>query len=364
MTIPVKPISELEVKSTVSADDKILILDSVSEEARLADKTELKGDKGDKGDKWDTGSAWAQWPQWPKGEKWDKGDKGDKGDKWDKWDKGDKGDTWPQWPAGSWSWDVLWPSSATDWHLAVFDGTTGKYIKDWGSIGTAATKDTGTSSGNIPVLDANGHLASSTLPWVALTDTFVVSTSSDLTNLSSAEQWDIAIVTTENKTYVLSEAPYSTAANWKQILAPTGWVTSVNSQTWAVVLDADDISDSTTTNKFVTASDKTTWGNKQDALTLPATPTQWHLVTWWANNKSLADWGTIPTWVPSGWTDGQVLSKVSGSVAWANPSWWDVMVSSQANNILTTGMKIRAGTETNYGNLGTYDSNTLYLTIE
>ena len=320
MTIPVKPLSELEVKSTVSADDKILILDSVSEEARLADKTELKGDKGDKGDKWDTGSAWAQWPQWPKGDKWDKGDKGDKWDKWDKWDKGDKWDVWPQWPAGSWSWDVLWPSSATDWHLAVFDGTTGKYLKDWGSIGTAATKDTGTSSGNIPVLDANGHLASSTLPWVALTDTFVVSTSSDLTNLSSAEQWDIAIVTTENKTYVLSQAPYSTAANWKQILAPTGWVTSVNTQTWAVVLDADDISDSTTNNKFVTASDKTTWGNKQDALTLPATPTQWHLVTRWANNKSLVDWGAIPAWVPSGWTDGQVLSKVSGSVAWATPT--------------------------------------------
>jgi hypothetical protein len=42
MTLPVKPISEIEVKSGVSADDKILILDSVSEEARLASKDELK----------------------------------------------------------------------------------------------------------------------------------------------------------------------------------------------------------------------------------------------------------------------------------------------------------------------------------
>ena len=32
-------------------------------------------------------------------------------------------------------------------------------------------------------------------------------------------------------------------------------------------MNADDISDSTTTNKFVTASDKTTWNNKQNALT-------------------------------------------------------------------------------------------------
>lgn len=41
-----------------------------------------------------------------------------------------------------------------------------------------------------------------------------------------------------------------------------------------------------------------------------------------------------------------------------------VLVSDQPNNILTSWMKIWAGTETNYWNLGTYDSNCLYLTIE
>jgi len=41
--IPVKPINEIEVKSEVSENDKILILDSESEEARLASKDELKG---------------------------------------------------------------------------------------------------------------------------------------------------------------------------------------------------------------------------------------------------------------------------------------------------------------------------------
>lgn len=133
--------------------------------------------------------------------------------------------------------DVKWPASSSNWHIAVFDWTTGKKIKDWGALWTAATKNTWTSSWNVPVLDSNWKLATSTIPWVALTDTFTVSTSSDLTSLSSAEQWDIAIVTSENKTYVLSQAPYSTAANWKEILAPTGWVTSVNGQTWAVTID-------------------------------------------------------------------------------------------------------------------------------
>jgi hypothetical protein len=39
------------------------------------------------------------------------------------------------------------------------------------------------------------------------------------------------------------------------------------------------------------------------------------------------------------------------------------MVSSQTGNILTTGMKIWCGTEGDYANLGTYDSNSLYLTV-
>lgn len=45
MTLPVKPISEIEVKACVSCSDKILILDSDTDEARLACKDEIKGDK-------------------------------------------------------------------------------------------------------------------------------------------------------------------------------------------------------------------------------------------------------------------------------------------------------------------------------
>jgi hypothetical protein len=40
--VPVKPISELEEKSEVSVNDKILILDSETDEARLASKEELR----------------------------------------------------------------------------------------------------------------------------------------------------------------------------------------------------------------------------------------------------------------------------------------------------------------------------------
>ena len=120
MTLPVKPINEIEEKSEVSVNDKILILDSESEEARLASKDELKGDKGDKGDTWET---WPQWPQgiqgiqWPKGDKWDTWAKGDKWDTWNtwptwpKWDKWDKGDTWAKWD--KWDTGATWPQWPT-----------------------------------------------------------------------------------------------------------------------------------------------------------------------------------------------------------------------------------------------------------
>lgn len=156
--------------------------------------------------------------------------------------------------------------------------------------------------------------------------------------------------------------------NWNSLLGSgdltiQAWVTSVNSQTWAVVLDADDISDTNTTNKFVTANDKTTWDWKQSALTLPSTPTQWNLVTRWANNTTLADWWAIPTGVPSGWNNWDVLTNVSWTPTWAAPSGWDVQISTQSWNILTSWAKIWAWIESDYQNLWSYDNNTIYITV-
>lgn len=201
----------------------------------------------------------------------------------------------------SWDW-VTWVAPSKN---AVYD----KFETLW----TASTKNTWTSSWNVPVLDSNWKLDKSTLPWVALTDTFTVSTSSDLTWLSSAEQWDLAIVTTESKTYVLATEPYSTAANWKEILSPTWWVTSVNSKTWAVTLDADDISDSTTTNKFVTATEKSTWNWKQNALA-----TQTAYTSKWTSTK-VATITTNTLWQVTAVTETSIdfpVTSVNGST-WA-----------------------------------------------
>ena len=66
---PVKPLSEVEVKSHVTEDDKILILDSSSNEARLADKLEIKWDKWDTWDSWDDFMTLPQYEDLPEEQK-------------------------------------------------------------------------------------------------------------------------------------------------------------------------------------------------------------------------------------------------------------------------------------------------------
>ena len=116
-------------------------------------------------------------------------------------------------------------------------------------LGTASTKDTGTSSGNIPILDSNGKLASSTIPSVAITDTFIVASQAAMLALSTADIGDIAIRTDESKTYILQAVPASTLANWKLLATPTDTVTSVAGRTGAVTLSKTDVGLGNVTNE-------------------------------------------------------------------------------------------------------------------
>lgn len=106
-------------------------------------------------------------------------------------------------------------------------------------LGTAATLDTGTTAGTIPVLDTNGKLNTSVLPALAITEVNTVSSQSEMLALS-AQVGDIAIRTDVNKTYILSKEPASTLSNWVELLFPVS-VSSINGKTGAVTLTAANI---------------------------------------------------------------------------------------------------------------------------
>ena len=94
--------------------------------------------------------------------------------------------------------------------------------------GSAASKWIGTSPGDVVVVDNDGKISTNILPALAITDTFVVNTSGDLTSLTLAEKGDIAIATGDMLNYILTGSDYSVASEWTALAAPIGTVNSVN----------------------------------------------------------------------------------------------------------------------------------------
>lgn len=111
---------------------------------------------------------------------------------------------------------------------------------DISNLGTAAQADTGTSAGNVPVLDSSGKLPQSTIPAIALTETYIVDSQTEMLALT-AQIGDVAIRTDVNMSFILQAAPATTLENWKQLLTPDCKVLSVNGKQGAVVLTGADI---------------------------------------------------------------------------------------------------------------------------
>lgn len=124
---------------------------------------------------------------------------------------------------------------------------------DPSDLGSAAYKDTGTNAGQIPILDSNGKLSTSTIPAVAITDVFTASSQQEMLALS-AEKGDVCIRSDEDKTYLLMDSPASTLSNWVQI-SNTSSVVSVNNKSGVVTLDADDVG-AVSKNTAITGSTK------------------------------------------------------------------------------------------------------------
>ena len=275
------------------------------------------------------------------------------------------------------SWDGVWDmqKSVYDPNNVWADAFDYDNFINTPALWTASEKDTGTSAGNIPVLDSNGKLNTSTLPWLALTDTFTVTNVSDLTWLTNAQQWDLWIVTSESKTYVLSADPYSTATNWKELLTPTDAVSSVNWKTGAVTLNADDINDSTTTNKFVTETEKDTWNDKQDELTawnniqinwttISATDTTY--TAWeWIEIKNWLDYSAMQWPAPDGFhvplnTEWQAVYDIWTALGGWSSDWTNFGI---ALKLPFAGYRFFSGADARYqGSNGYYWSSSRYNT--
>ncbi len=83
-------------------------------------------------------------------------------------------------------------------------------------LGSAATRNVGTSSGQIPVLDSSGKLVDTVVPKIAMTNTYVVATQTAMLALSSAQEGDVAVRTDLKKLFILKTAGYNVLSNWQE----------------------------------------------------------------------------------------------------------------------------------------------------
>lgn len=111
-------------------------------------------------------------------------------------------------------------------------------------------------------LDSGGKIPTTQLPAIAIASVNVVSDETSMLALT-VQEGDVAIRTDLNRSYIALNANNSSLADWEELLAVGGiaGVSSVNGETGTVELDADDIDDSITSHKFVTATDITKLAN-------------------------------------------------------------------------------------------------------
>lgn len=113
-------------------------------------------------------------------------------------------------------------------------------LADISDAGSAAALTAGTAKGNVPVIGDDGKLATSIIPSLALTDTYVVADEAAMLALQ-AEQGDIAIRSDEGKTYILVSGDPTDKTNWVWLRTPESPVSSVAGRTGDIVLTKDDV---------------------------------------------------------------------------------------------------------------------------
>lgn len=172
-------------------------------------------------------------------------------------------------------------TTATGAHQTIAPGTSGHFLKSAGAsalgsfaaiVATDVSDSTATGRSVLTATDAaaartaigagTSNLALGTTSTTAKAGDYVPAwteiTGKPSTFTPSAHTHDVADInatgTPSATTYLRGDGTWSTPAGG-------GAVDSVNSQTGAVVLDTDDISDSGATNKYVTAAEKTKLSN-------------------------------------------------------------------------------------------------------
>ncbi|WP_461632513.1 beta strand repeat-containing protein [Labilibaculum euxinus] len=119
------------------------------------------------------------------------------------------------------------------------DAATKSYV-DSGLTGVEKTSNKGVADGYVG-LGSDGKVSASYLPGMTLGSTYAVSDEAAQLALTGVSKGDVAIRADESKSYINSTGNNSSMSDWLELLMPAGGVSSINTETGAVVLDLTDI---------------------------------------------------------------------------------------------------------------------------
>jgi hypothetical protein len=209
-------------------------------------------------------------------------------------------------------------------------------LSGYGITDAIPSSEKGAANG-VATLDANSKITSSQVPAIAITDTFVVANEAAMLALSTAEKGDVAVRTDVNKSFILTAAPYSTLANWQELLTPTDAVTSVNGQTGVVSLSASDVSAVPTTRNVSTGTGLSGGGDLSTDRTIALADTA-------VTPNSYGSATQVATFTVD--AQGRLTAASNSTIAIANTavSGLGTMSTQDANNVAITGGSVGAVT--------------------
>ncbi len=119
----------------------------------------------------------------------------------------------------AWGWDVSWPSSSVDGHLAVFDWTTGKIIKDWWAIPTPTTvvDDLSTQSSTSALSANQGYV----LKWYIDTINWKIPSEASSSNKLADKNYVDDSINQVAAYYITKTAAWDAFATKAELLATT-----------------------------------------------------------------------------------------------------------------------------------------------
>ena len=151
--------------------------------------------------------------------------------------------------SSAWGWDVTWPSSSVDGHLAVFDWATGKIIKDWWAIPTPTTVvDNLNSTSATSALSAN---QGNVLKWITDTINWKIPAAATTSNQLADKQFVNDAINSVTAYYITKDAQGSQFATYAELAAATvfysGWaVRTPTRNDYTIVLDDETHNDEVT----------------------------------------------------------------------------------------------------------------------